>query len=73
MNKLILSTVLIMFGFSSYSQTDTIYYSVNDLDQKFVELKQELNQNIEKYKNLTLSINSETTSKYFSVNSVLPD
>ena len=44
MCKLILSTLLIMFGVSSYSQTDTIYYSVNDLDKKFVELKQELNQ-----------------------------
>ena len=59
MYKLIFSTVLIMFGVSSYSQTDTIYYSVNDIDQKFVEL----NQNIEQYKNLTLSINSEIDQK----------
>ena len=58
MCKLFFSTVLIMFGVSSYSQTDTIYYSINDIDRKFVELKQELNQNIEQYKNLTLSINS---------------
>ena len=63
MCKLILSTLLIMFGVSSYSQTDTIYYSVNDLDKKFVELKQELNQNIKEYKNLTLSINSEIDQK----------
>lgn len=63
MYKLIFSTVLIMFGVSTYSQTDTIYYSINDIDQKFVELKQELNQNIEQYKNLSLSVNSEIDQK----------
>jgi flagellar biosynthesis/type III secretory pathway M-ring protein FliF/YscJ len=52
-----------MFGVSTYSQTDTIYYSINDIDQKFVELKQELNQNIEQYKNLSLSVNSEIDQK----------
>ena len=63
MNKLILSAILIMFGISSYSQTDTIYYSNDDLDNKFEQIKQELNQNIEQYKNLTLSINSEIDQK----------
>ena len=33
MNKLILSAILIMIGISSYSQTDTIYYSNDDLDK----------------------------------------
>ena len=63
MNKLILSAILIMFGTSSYSQTDTIYYSNDDLDKKFEQIKQELNQNIEQYKNITLSINSEIDQK----------
>ncbi len=63
MYRLIFSALLIMFGVSIYSQTDTIYYSINDIDRKFVELKQELNQNIEQYKNLTLSINSEIDQK----------
>ena len=34
MCKLFFSTVLIMFGVSSYSQTDTIYYSINDIDKR---------------------------------------
>jgi hypothetical protein len=63
MNKLILSAILIMFGTSSYSQTDTIYYSNDDLDNKFEQIKEELNQNIEQYKNLTLSINSKIDQK----------
>jgi hypothetical protein len=59
MHKLIFSTLLIMFGVSTYSQTDTIYYSINEIDQKF----EELNQNIEQYKNLTLLVNSEIDQK----------
>ena len=63
MYKLILSVVLLMFGISSYSQTDTIYYSSDDLDQKFEQIKQELNQNIEQNKKFSLSVNSEIDQK----------
>ena len=63
MNKLILSVCLIMFGISSYSQTDTIYFSKSDFDIKIEQLKQELNENIENNNKLSASKNSELDKK----------